>query len=427
MRVLVVGLAVSGRAALRLLEGRGHEVVVYDRDPDVAADLADEREVHRGEWDPALLGGVELVVPSPGVPEHGPPIAAALRLGIPVWSELELAAQHLDVPLVAVTATNGKTTITRVAADMLAASGKHVAAVGNIGEPLCDVVGGDWDVLVVEASSFQLRFIETFHAQTAVLLNVAPDHLDWHGDFDAYLGAKARIHENQTPGDAIVFDADDDGATRAVSGAPSRRIPVSGTHRPLGGSGLESGKLWMGDAAVDIDALTVSDPAYLVDLAAAGMAALEMGADPAALVRIARAFRPGKHRREPVGEWSGVTWVNDSKATNPHAAVASIRAYRSVVLVAGGRNKDLDVAAIAREPSVRYVIGLGEEGPAVVAAAAEGELVGDMAQAVAVADRVARAGDTVLLAPGCASFDMYGSYGERGDHFADLVRELKGG
>jgi UDP-N-acetylmuramoylalanine--D-glutamate ligase len=423
MRVLVVGSAVSGRAALRLLQSRGHEVVVYDRDPDGGADLA--AETHRGEWNPALLGTVELIVPSPGVPEHGPPIADALRAGIPVWSELELAARHLDVPLVAVTGTNGKTTVTRVAADMLAASGKRVAAVGNIGDPLCDAVGEEWDVLVVEASSFQLRFIDTFHARVAVLLNVAPDHLDWHGGFDAYLDAKARIHENQDPGDVIVFDADDAGATRAVAGAASRPVPVSGNRRPLGGSGPESGKLWMGSASVDVEALGVADPAYLVDLAAAGVAALEMGAEPEAVVRTAEAFRPGKHRRDPVGEWSGVTWVNDSKATNPHAAVASIRAYPSVVLIAGGRNKALDVAAIAREPSVRYVIGLGEEGPAVVAAAVEGELAGDMAEAVAVADRVARQGDTVLLAPGCASFDMYGSYGERGDHFAELVRGLK--
>jgi UDP-N-acetylmuramoylalanine--D-glutamate ligase len=151
-----------------------------------------------------------------------------------------------------------------------------------------------------------------------------------------------------------------------------------------------------------------------------------MGADTEAVNRTIEAFRPGRHRRDPVGEWSGVAWVNDSKATNPHAALASIRAYPSVVLIAGGRNKDLEVLPIVAEPSVRYVIGLGEEGRSLVDAARDGVLVADMVEAVAAADSVARSGDTVLLAPGCTSFDMYGSYCERGDHFEAVVRELKG-
>ena len=425
MKVLVVGAAVSGRAALRLLEADGHEAVVYDADPAALEGLGEGRRAHGGAWDPVLLAGIDLVVVSPGVPEHAPPLRAALDAGVTVWGELELAARHLAVPLLAVTATNGKTTITQMAVAMLQASGLRAAAVGNIGVPLTEAVGGDWDALVVEASSFQLRFIDSFHPRAAVLLNVAPDHLDWHGGFEAYLAAKAGIHRNQGPGDLLVYDADDPGAQRAVAGARARLLAVSGQRRPAGGSGPEGGRLWLGEVPVDLGEGAAADPIFVVDAAAAGSAALEVGATPEGVTAALGAFRPPRHRREVVGRWDGVTWVDDSKATNPHAAVAAIRAYGPVVLIAGGRNKGLDVAAICAEPGLRHVIGLGEAGPEMVGAAAAGTLVGSMEEAVALADRLARPGDTVLLAPGCASFDMFRSYADRGEVFAAAVRRRK--
>ncbi len=427
MKVLLVGAAVSGRAALRLLEQDGHEVVVYDIDPAALVGLEEGRRVVGGPWDPGLLGGIGLVVASPGVPEHAPPLRAALEAGLTVWGELELAARHLTAPLLAVTATNGKTTITQMAVEMLRASGRRAAAVGNIGVPLTDAVGGDWEVLVVEASSFQLRFTEAFHPRAAVLLNVAPDHLDWHGTFAAYLAAKARIHRNQVPDDLLVHDADDPGALEAVAGARARLLPVSGRRRPAGGSGPEGGRLWLSEAALDLGDDGPADPIFLIDAAAAGSAALELGATREGITAALRSFRSPHHRREVVGSWGGVTWVDDSKATNPHAAVAAIRAYGSVVLIAGGRNKGLDVAAISTEPEVRHVIGIGEAGPEMVAAAAAGTLVRSMEEAVALADRLAQPGDTVLLAPGCASFDMFQSYAHRGEVFAAAVRRLKEG
>jgi UDP-N-acetylmuramoylalanine--D-glutamate ligase len=422
VKALVVGAAVSGRAARRLLLEEGHEVVVYDAAPRAVFDLA---EGVSGEWDAGLLRGTDLVVVSPGVPEHAPPIRDALSRGVPVWSEVELAARRLTVPYGAVTGTNGKTTATEAAAAMLAASGLDASPVGNIGSPLSDAVGGGHDVLVVEVSSFQLRFVEEFHPAAAVLLNVAPDHLDWHGTFDAYLAAKSQIHRRQVSGDILVFDEDDPGAVRAVAGARCVLVPVSGIRRASGG-GPDGGKLWMGDVAVDLDDLARSDPAYLVDLAAAGLVALHLGATPEGLSAAARRFTPEPHRREPVGEWDGVLWVNDSKATNPHAAVAAIRSYESVVLIAGGRNKGLDVAPIAEEPAVRYVVGIGEAGPEIVAAARRGTTVASLGEAVAAADRVARPGDTVLLAPGCASFDQFLSYADRGDAFKAAVLARKG-
>jgi UDP-N-acetylmuramoylalanine--D-glutamate ligase len=426
LRFLIVGTEVSGRAALRLLAGRGHEVSMYDIRPGAASDLIGRAEVHAGAWEPEFLEGISTVVTSPGVPEHAEPLRDALAAGLPVWSELELGFRHLDaVPVAAVTGTNGKTTVTSLAAGMLQASGIRAAAVGNIGDPLCDAVDVGWEALVIEASSFQLRFIDSFHAEAAVLLNVAPDHLDWHGSFEAYRAAKSRIWERQHAGDALAYDVDDPEASRLVAGAPSRLVPVSGTHRPPGGLGPEAGALDLNGAVIDLGDLPSADAAFVVDVAAAAVVAGRLGAEPEAIVRAACSFLPAAHRREVVGEWNGVTWVDDSKATNPHAALAAIRAHGPVVLVAGGRNKGLDLGPIAEEPNVRYVIGLGEAGPEVVARAAQGMVAADLDEAVALADEAARAGDTVLLAPGCASFDMFDSYADRGERFAAAVRSRK--
>lgn len=425
MKVLLLGAAISGRAALPLLEAEGHEVAVYDADPRALAGL-EGRQAWGGAWEDAFLAGVELVVASPGFPPHAAPLAAVLGRGLPVWGELELASRHLAVPLLAVTATNGKTTITQMATDMLTVSGRRALAVGNIGVPLSEAVGREVDALVVEASSFQLRFTESFRPQVAILLNVAPDHLDWHGTFAAYLEAKARIHHNQRPGDLLIFDAGDAGAREAVAGARSRLWPVSGTGQPPGGSGPAGDRLWLGERSIGLSGLP-PDPIFLVDAAAAATAALALGATEQGVEQALAQFRPPHHRREKVGSWGGVDWVDDSKATNPHATVAAIRAYGSVVLIAGGRNKGLDVEAIAREPGIRHLIGLGEAGPEMVAAAAEGTLVADLEEAVALADRLARPGDTVLLAPGCASFDMFRSYVHRGEVFAEAVRRRKEG
>lgn len=425
MTTLVIGAAASGRAATDLLRSLGDKVVVYDANPDalegIEADL-----VRGGEWDPALLDGVDLVVPSPGVPEHAAPIVAALEAGLTVWSELELGYRRIRVPIMAVTATNGKTTIVEVAAAMLNESGLRSAAVGNIGVPLSAVDDSGLDALVVEASSFQLRFVETFHAQAAVLLNVAPDHLDWHRTMERYVAAKQRILERQTAGDVVIFDADDAGATAAVAGAASHRVPVSGITVPSGGWGVSGGALRVGEAVIRLADLARGDGAFVVDIAAAAAGALHLGADPEAVVAAAGRYRPQAHRRQVVGEWDGVTWVDDSKATNPHAALAAIRAYPSVVLIAGGRDKGLDVRPLASEPNLRAIVAIGEAAPVLVAASPRTVVASTLEEAVAIADDAARPGDTVLLAPGCASFDMFTSYGDRGARFVAAVLQRKG-
>jgi UDP-N-acetylmuramoylalanine--D-glutamate ligase len=427
MRVLVVGAGVSGRAAARLARRLGHQVVVYDQDRYVGHDLSSEGfTLVTGEWSMELLEGIDLVVTSPGVPEHAAPVSDTIDRHVTLWSELEFAARDTRVPIVAVTGTNGKTTVTGLITEMLRRGGSKVTAAGNIGTPLSDVVREPWDLLVVEASSFQLRFVEGFRPDVAVVLNVAADHLDWHGSVDAYRRAKARICGNQTSEDVLVYDADDEGASEIAALAASRTIPVSGRRMPPGGAGIVDGTLRIAEVMLDIGNLAVSDPAYLVDLAAAGMAALEAGAAPDAVSEAAVAFRPGAHRREVIGTWSGVAWVNDSKATNPHAALASIAAFESVVLIAGGRNKDLDLSDVVSAPNLRAVVAIGEAAEELIAAA-KGSVHGaeSIREAVELADGLTEVGDTVLLAPGCASFDMFESYAARGDAFKAAVRAWK--
>jgi len=276
-------------------------------------------------------------------------------------------------------------------------------------------------------SSFQLRFVEQFHPTAAAITNVAVDHLDWHGSAYAYRDAKARIYLNQTSTDLLAYDADDEGAVSLASGAVSEKHPVSGTTVPDGGSGYDGRNLVIGDVVIDASELTSDDPTHLVNLAGAGVLAIRMGATPDGVVTGAIGYRPGAHRRSVLTRSDGVTWVDDSKATNPHAALASVRAHESVILIAGGLAKGIDLSPMAEELNVRLLIGIGEAGPALVEQAGDrGRLAGTLEIAVEVAANAAEPGDTVLLAPGCASFDQFSSYAARGERFADLVRERLG-
>lgn len=420
-RVLILGAGVSGKAAARLASGLGMAVTVYDEQPvelDVAVGMAS------GAWDPILLDGVDVVIASPGFSERSLPVVEVLESGLPIWSEIEFAARNTNIPIVAVTGTNGKTTVTEATSAMLDASGLDAPATGNIGAPLSDFVSGDHDVLVVEVSSFQLRFTETFRPEAAVITNVALDHLDWHGSADAYRAAKARIYANQTESDLLVYDADDPGASQLAASAPGRTYPISGSRVPDGGGGYDGMKLAVGDVVVDAGDLPSLDPSHLSNLASAAALALHVGASPQAVARAAIGFRPGGHRRSLVAESGGVRWVDDSKATNPHAAVAAIRSESSVILIAGGLAKGIDLTPIVEEENLKLVIGIGEAGPELVEMANDlGRLAGTMEVAVEMAATVAEPGDTVLLAPGCASFDQFESYAARGDRFSELVEE----
>ncbi len=427
MRTLVLGAAVSGLAAARLARDLGHQVTVYDRDSgSLGQMLAEGIGSVAGDWYGDVLDGADLVVTSPGFPERSAPIVETLERRLPLVSELEFGWSHLGCPTVAVTGTNGKTTVTTLIADMLRASGVDAAPLGNIGAAVSAAVGNPPGVAVVEASSFQLRFIDRFRPEVAVVVNVAPDHLDWHGSFDAYWAAKARVVENQTVSDVVIFDADDEGAARIAALTRGRSKGMSS--EATAEASITATDLVFPGLTIPLDDLRVGDRAFRSDLALAGMAALEMGAAPAAVRDVATAFTPGPHRRTIVGSRAGVDFVDDSKATNPHAALAAIRAYPSVVLIAGGLAKGLDITPLAGEANVRGVVGIGAAGPDVVAAAGDrGEMASGIEDAVAAAARIARPGDTVLLAPGCASFDMFENYAARGDAFSRAVATIIGG
>lgn len=438
-RALVVGLAVTGEAVARRLLGEGWEVdVVDDRpgSPSFAGRAAAARAIGarvaatpEPEQLRALVAASDLVVPSPGVPESHPVIAAARSSRTPVRSEIDLAGERAQVPVAAVTGTNGKTTVTTLTAAMLEASGVRVAAAGNIGRTLLDAVDDPVDVLVAEVSSFQLAFAPTFRPRVAVLLAVAPDHLDWHGTFERYAAAKARVFEHQREGDLLVFDADDPVATQLAREAPARTVGVARVWRS-GAFGLRDGALVddRGAAFASVSDLTRSLPHDRTNALAAAAAARAVGATDAGVRAALATSATLPHRVALVGEHDGVRYYDDSKATNPHAALHAIASFDSVVLLAGGRNKGLDLRELTREaPRIRSVVAFGEAAPE-VAAAFDGvrpvTVVATMHDAVRAAHRDARAGDAVLLSPGCASFDAYDHYGSRGDDFAAEVRTL---
>lgn len=433
---LVVGMGVSGEGVARHLRDRGARVIAIDDRP---TDEARRRAEGAGlvlEQTPGpealrrLVSQVSVVVPTPGLPESHPVIAVAAAVGTPVRSEIELASRWARRPIVAITGTNGKTTVTELVAAMLEASGKRAVACGNIGLTLSDGVRRDVDLLVAEVSSFQLRFIDTFRPAVAVWLNLAADHLDWHPDLEAYAAAKARIWEFQGPDDVAIVNADDPVVMRWAESAPST----------VSTFGLDQEADWYVDAAGNLAGpdgplVAVADlpralPHDLANDLAAAAAALAAGATPEGVAAALRAFTGLPHRVVLVAEAGGVRWYDDSKATNPHATVAALAQFDAVVLLAGGRNKGLDLGELrVTAPRVRAVVALGEAAPE-VAAAFDGlrpvTTVADMDQAVKVAADLAQPGDAVLLSPACTSWDQYRSYAERGDHFARLVRALVG-
>lgn len=432
MRVLVLGAAVSGRGAAALLRRDGTEHLVYDRRPEALAPLAAQgSETAAGEWRDELLRDADLVVASPGFAPHSAPLRAAARAGVETVSEMELALRSLTCPLAAVTGTNGKTTVVEQTAAMLREAGRRAAAAGNSGRAASDAALSEWDALVLEASSFQLEYTSSLRPRAAALLNVAPDHLDWHGSMDRYRAAKAKIFHRVSDTELMIYDYDDPGARSLALSRPG------GAHVPITGAGREGLPLWgrAGDrlllpcGEMPLDDVPVRDPAFLTNLTAAAAAAERLGADNRSIMNVISRFRPGAHRRQPAGEGGGVRWVNDSKATNPHAAAAAAAAYRSVVLIAGGRNKGLDLTPLTALPTVRFLIAIGESAEFLLSRRrpGEGEGAGSLEEAVETAARKASPGDTVLFSPGCASFDMFSSYQERGEAFMRLAAEAAAG
>ncbi|MET9291729.1 UDP-N-acetylmuramoyl-L-alanine--D-glutamate ligase [Streptomyces sp. NPDC003077] len=459
LRVTVAGLGVSGVPAARALAGLGAAVTVVngsdgERQRAEAAPLEELGvTVRLGDGD-TLPEGTELVVTTPGWKPTSPLFLAAEAAGVPVWGDVELAwrLRGPDAPpWLAVTGTNGKTTTVRMLAAILEAEGLRTAAVGNIGVPLVDVVLSDepYDVLAVELSSYQLHWAPSVRAHSAAVLNLAPDHLDWHGSMEAYAADKGRIYEGNTIAcvyntadpatENLVRAADVEEGCRAIgftlgTPGPSQLGVVEGI---LVDRAFVPNRQQQAQELAEVADITPAAPHNVANALAAAALARAYGVQPRSVREGLRAFRPDAHRIAHVAEHDGVTYIDDSKATNTHAAEASLAAYEHIVWIAGGLAKGatFDELVAKAAPRLRGAVLMGADRALIRDALARhapdvpvvdlGRTdTGAMSEAVREASRLAKPGDTVLLAPACASMDMFVNYNKRGEAFAEAVREL---
>ncbi|WP_329133381.1 UDP-N-acetylmuramoyl-L-alanine--D-glutamate ligase [Streptomyces sp. NBC_00670] len=464
LRVTVAGLGVSGVSAARALAGLGAGVTVVDGGDSAAqrekaeALAADGITVRLGDAE-TLPEGTGLVVTSPGWKPSSPLFAAAAAAGIDVVGDVEIAWRLRGpgaAPWLAVTGTNGKTTTTQMLASILRAAGLRTAAVGNIGTPIVDVVlagtdetGEPYDVLAVELSSYQLHWAPSLRMHSAAVLNLAPDHLDWHGSMEAYAADKGRIYEGNQVAcvynvadkatEDLVREADVEEGCRAVgftlsAPGPSQLGVVDGL---LVDRAFVENRQSNAQELAEVSDVRPPAPHNIANALAAAALARAYGVPAKAVRDGLRAFTPDAHRIAHVADVDGVAYVDDSKATNTHAAQASLAAYESIVWIAGGLAKgatfDELVAGAAGRLRGAVLIGadralireaLARHAPEVPVVDLDRTDTGAMRAAVLRARELARPGDTVLLAPACASMDMFTNYNKRGDAFAEAVREL---
>jgi UDP-N-acetylmuramoylalanine--D-glutamate ligase len=442
-RVLVVGLARAGTAAALLLAAQGARVVGTDLRPRKELGGAQKLqhagvELHTGGHPPQLLDRVDLVVASPGIPPENPLLTAAYARDLPVVDELEISHRSWAGPLIAVTGTNGKTTTARLLGHLLHHAGIQSTVAGNVGYPLASaVLDGRTGVGVVEVSSFQLERSPSLRPRIAVLLNVAPDHLDRHGSWTHYLAAKEKVTSRQTARDFLVYNRYD-GPIRQIARRTRARCYPFGVGVLRQGAFVHEGTMWINvggitERILPLDALPLPGPHNVANTLAACLAAGLLGVDPEHMAEAIALFEPSPHRLEKVADLDGVLFINDSKGTNPHAVESALRSVsRPTVLVAGGRFKGGDLARLVRLVRVRCkaVVLFGEAAPMLSGAFSEAtptRIVATLHEAVQVAHSVARPGDAVLLSPACASFDMFRDYEHRGEEFRREVMLLKRG
>jgi UDP-N-acetylmuramoylalanine--D-glutamate ligase len=446
-KVLVIGAARSGIASARFLAQRGATVALNDRKrltewPAEALALKTEGVGHiAGEVPSWLLDQIDLVVVSPGVPTKAIPIRYADRRGAEVLGEIELASRFLRGRIVAITGTNGKTTTTTLIGKMLEDAGMNVQVGGNIGKALISMIESSsddgWNV--VEVSSFQLETIVDFHPTVAAVLNVTPNHMDRYESLMDYAAAKHNIFRNQTAGDVAILNADDDIVSSWANGLRAHLVQFSVKRELAEGLFLRGRDLVSrtndGERVLATrDEMQLRGTHNVENVLAAMAAALACGAPPASLRETVRRFRPVEHRLEEVAEINGVRFFNDSKATSVDATMKALDAFADdagkIVLILGGRGKQAPYAPLAPliGERVRRMILIGEDAPVIekeLNGAAPFERAGDMSDAVARAFAAAKPGDVVLLAPACASFDMFESFEHRGRVFKEEVINLR--
>ena len=437
----VFGLAVAGRAAATSLRERGIEVVVGDDNltrehrsfaQSIGAQVVDisrDGELQR------VMSSVSVLSPAPGVPENHGVIQSARENGVSIQSEIEIAYRMEQLrsggsrPMVAITGTDGKTTTTLMANAMLRAAGLRAEAVGNTEVPLIESLATDAQAFAIECSSFRLEHTEQFRVPASAWLNIAPDHLDWHSSFQKYFDAKAKMWANCLPNDVVVAPIDDVNIC-AVARASAARVVTFGA---LGGDYrvIENEMCGPLGPIMSISRMKRSLPHDVTNALAAAAVCIESGlANAEHVAHALEHFENAPHRIQFVAEIGGVRWFNDSKATSPHAASVALRAFDSIVLIAGGKNKGLDLSQMASEPHrMRAVVAIGAAAD-VIARAFSGVCTvvkaENMNSAVLQANELSRNGDVVVLSPGCTSYDWYSNYGERGEDFMNCVRELSG-
>ena len=462
-KVLVAGARVTGRAILAALTPLGVRATLTDDSPSMLTEFAQKGvETIDAANAAQRIADFDLVVTSPGLPPSAPVLAAAAAAGVPIWGDVELAwrldnSGRYGPPRrwLVVTGTNGKTTTTSMLHAMLVAGGRQALLCGNIGDPVLDVLDQPAELMAVELSSFQLHWAPSLQPEAGAVLNVAEDHLDWHGSMDAYARDKARVLD----GRVAVVGLDDPVAAGLLSSATAAvRVGFRLGEPGPGELGVRDGVLVdnaFGEqlALAEAASIPVAGPVGILDALAAAALARAVDVPPEAIADALAGFHVGRHRAEVVGEVEGVTYVDDSKATNPHAAHASIAAYPRVVWIAGGLLKGASVDELVSEVANRLVgvVLIGRDRglvanalsrhapdvPVVEVVTGEDSVVPDanesdvtsvtrlMTDVVSAARRLARAGDTVLLASAGASFDQFSGYAERGDAFAAAVRAAR--
>jgi len=438
-KVLVLGLARTGRECARFLAQRGASVQVTDVRSE--EELKQEMETlaalpiryFLGGEDPDWLEGVDIIVPSPGVPAENVLLKEGSRRGIKILSEIEFACRFLPAPLVAITGTNGKSTTTTLVGEMLKASGAKVFVGGNIGTPLIGFVGGDWEWGVVEVSSFQLEWIEEFRPRISVLLNLTEDHLDRYPNFRAYCQAKQRIFEAQAANDIAILSRDDRLVWEMRKRIRARVVSFGFSEVDDGVFVAAREMIWRDGSREEkfpLSRVKIQGVHNVENMMAAIAAAKSAGVSASAIQKVLEDFPGLEHRLEFVREKDGVRYYNDSKGTNVGAVVKSLASFSDpVILLAGGVDKGGDYGILRQEirQKVRRLVLFGEAQEIIARALGdltETVIVENLEAAVGDAFAHARAGEVVLLSPACSSFDMFRNYAERGQVFKSLVQAL---
>jgi len=445
-KILVIGAGRSGIAASNFLSQKVAQVELADIksrqefEAGLEASLNEGIKLTLGSYPSIDPGSYGMVVPSPGVPLKILPIAKAEELGIPVIGELELAYQFAGSPIIAITGTNGKTTTTTLTGEIFKAAGYRTLVAGNIGLPLIGEVEkySAGDVIVAEVSSFQLETTVSFKPQVGAILNITPDHFDRHVDMEGYTAAKTKIFGNQTAQDYTVLNFDDPLTKNLASICPGSVIFFSRLHKLTRGVFVQDNWIvirWAEKShpVLPVSELVIPGPHNLENAMAAAACCWARGITVDVLARVLSEFKGAAHRLEFAAEIDGISYINDSKGTNPDATMKALQSYsKPIVLIAGGRNKgnSFNELSVLIKEKARAVVLIGESAGDIKKAVEnrggpEVYLAGTLPEAVRTASRIARRGDVVLLSPACASWDMFRNYEERGDLFKQAVMELK--